>query len=451
MGIDCGQTLTKVSVFNEKADEVCSFSEKSGVYSDMKEQEELWETVLTLIKCASDFIGGERLASISVSGHGNGVYFLSDDSKKNRYAVLSTFSKTGESFFYLDRERIFDITCQRPWSGQMLPILGYLKESDCESFNHIKKIMFCKDYINYRLTGNVYTDYGDATVGGILNCRTKGYDFELLSLYGLEECGKLLPEVKTSKSICGNLLPSVAEKTGLSADTRVYIGCCDVQACTLGAGVSDDEYSSVAGTWTICGGFSSNIVRSKDLFECTVWCDGEKYFNIESSPSSAVNLEWYKSTIKNVSHEESERITSEYSPGAVNMLFLPFAKGIPKSGKVFQGFVGDGDENKKLRAVFEGIAFAHRYHIEELKKSGIIKESVRLSGGISNSNEWCKILSDTLNMPVRVSKNKNCGALGAAFCMRPELIPNETEKVFYPEKNNVYIYNNKYKQFQKYL
>ena len=67
------------------------------------------------------------------------------------------------------------------------------------------------------------------------------------------------------------------------------------------------------------------------------------------------------------------------------------------------------------RAVFEGVAFEHRVHVEALLKGRRRPEAVRVAGGAARSAPWLAIFAATLGMPIEVSDANELGALGAAI------------------------------------
>ena len=69
-----------------------------------------------------------------------------------------------------------------------------------------------------------------------------------------------------------------------------------------------------------------------------------------------------------------------------------------------------------LFALFEGVTFAHRAHIDRLHAAGLPFTRATLSGGAARSVVWPQMFADVLNIPVRVAACTETGALGAALC-----------------------------------
>jgi L-xylulokinase len=69
-----------------------------------------------------------------------------------------------------------------------------------------------------------------------------------------------------------------------------------------------------------------------------------------------------------------------------------------------------------LRAVYEGVVFAHQDHLERLLKFRGRPERIRASGGATRSDVWMQIAADSLQTPVEIPDGAELGALGAAIC-----------------------------------
>ena len=69
-----------------------------------------------------------------------------------------------------------------------------------------------------------------------------------------------------------------------------------------------------------------------------------------------------------------------------------------------------------LRAVYEGIVFCHKYHIEKLLKFRDKPETIRMAGGVAKSKIWVQMFADVLQTPIEVARSQELGALGSAIC-----------------------------------
>lgn len=62
-----------------------------------------------------------------------------------------------------------------------------------------------------------------------------------------------------------------------------------------------------------------------------------------------------------------------------------------------------------LRALYEGVMFEHRRHIEVLISAGVQFGDVILSGGGARSPVWLQIFADGLGKPVTIAASQETG------------------------------------------
>jgi L-xylulokinase len=100
-------------------------------------------------------------------------------------------------------------------------------------------------------------------------------------------------------------------------------------------------------------------------------------------------------------------------------VFLPFLYGSnahPDATGTLVGLNVCYDRRHVLRAVYEGVVFAHRTHLERLLAFRGPPERIRASGGATRSDVWMQIMADVFQVPVEVPEGTELGALGAAIC-----------------------------------
>ena len=98
-------------------------------------------------------------------------------------------------------------------------------------------------------------------------------------------------------------------------------------------------------------------------------------------------------------------------------------------------------------------------HIDNLRKGGITRDRAVLSGGASNSDVWCQIFADVLNIQVLTAESSQAGALGtaanaaAAIGLYKDLedsVSNmvKMDRIYYPGENSD-TYQKKYEAFKE--
>ena len=372
------------------------------------------------------------IMSVGNSGHGGGLYLLDKSGRPVRNAISSMDSRAAGLIDKWDKEGVdgYSKTYAHMWNGQAIPLLYWLKENELENYNKINKILFCKDWIKYKLTGKYSTDYTDASNSGLINLNSKNYDSDIYKLYGMEDIHDKLPELSKSEEIIGNITKEVAAETGLIEGTPVISGFIDVVACILGSGLYDESaFSLISGTWSINSAISRDISKSPDIMYSILFADAEKFLVMDSSPTSAVNLEWFLSEVlekmdcinlnrKQIYKKIDEEILN-IKLDQSNVFYFPFiyrSKLSKKMEGTFYGFNASHNIYHLIYSIYEGVVFSHHMHINNLKKGGLERNNAVLSGGAANSSLWCQMFSDILNMEVLTTETNEVGVLGLAIC-----------------------------------
>lgn len=482
LSIDNGLTTTKAVLFARDGREIASgmtetILENRGDQAEI-DMELQWRNTVSAIKStlSKSGVNPSEIVGIGNSGHGAGVYLLDSKGSPVRKAISSMDGRAADLVQDWAKKEItnYDQTYQHMWNGQPIPLLYWLKINEPENYQKIAAILMAKDWIKYKLTGELSTEYTDASNSGLVNLNTKSYDPQIFNPYGLEEVFRKLPDLKKSAAISGYISKQAAGDTGLKEGTPVMGGLFDVVACALGSGIYDNkQYSITAGTWNINAGVEEKIVLSPEIMEWVYYADDSKYICIDSSATSAVNLEWF---VKNIIegfelggrhdgklYQTIDQRMEQFKPGDVEIIYLPFIYKSKLTRKVDGGFFGikaSSNIDHLLRAVYEGVAFAHLKHLDNLRQGGIVKPAASLSGGAAKSDFWCQMFADVLNIEIITTKTSQVGALGTvistavavglfpSFEQAVKAMVNE-EKRYYPNSEANRIYMEKYRKFNK--
>lgn len=435
LGLDAGNTVIKAIIFDTAGRELAlatrdgrSCMPKPGhVERDLGE---LWRNAVEVIRQCLDQSGIDAgdIAVVGCAGHGNGLYaldrggdpLLGIQSLDTRGVdIVSEWAAAGVG------DRTYVHCLQRPWAAQTPTLLAWLKRYDPALFAKIGTVFLCKDFIVNRLTGARSTDTSDMSGCGLLQMPGRRYEPELLAAYGLDDCMELLPNVLEASDIAGHVTRDVAAATGLLAGTPVVAGLFDVVASAIGSGVTSTGAASIiAGTWSINQVITQEPIRDPSIFMLSTY-DPVRYLAIESSATSAANLEWivreffeHAPPAGASPFEICSELVASVDPAGDMPIYHPFLYGSQQNGKARAGFYGIAGWHTRahmLRALFEGVVFEHRRHIETLHRAGAIVSQAVLSGGGSRSAVWPQIFADVLDVPVTVARSRETGALGAAI------------------------------------
>ncbi len=481
LGLDNGGTTTKAAVFDIKGNQLAKSSVSTDALNERplyaeREMEDMWKANCSVIKDVIEKTGisPDDIASVAVCGHGKGLYLWGKDDKPVRNGILSSDTRAYAIMNQWQKDgteaKAGEKTCQHLMAFQPVVLLRWLKENEPENYKNIKYVFECKDYVRFRLTGEARAERSDYSGANLVNLWTEQYDKELLELFGIPEVWDALPPLCYATDICGYITEKTAAETGLKAGTPVAGGMFDIDACALATGVTDDKnVCMIAGTWSINEYVRNSPVTDGTALMNSLFCIPGTYLVEESSPTSAGNNEWF---IRNLLPEVRELghiydtvngWVESIPPQEFVPVFLPFilASNVhPNAKGSFVGITANHTRKHLARAVYEGIAFCHRFHYERLLATRNDKpERIRLAGGAANSPMWVQMFADVMQLPVQTVPADETGALGCAIAgavatgtypdlqsaidnmapISPAVMPNPELKEIYDKKYNLYV------------
>lgn len=433
LGLDAGNTVIKAVLFDQHGQQIASHALDGSSSTPQpghveRDLSELWNNAQQAIRCCikKAAIDPSQIAAIGCSGHGNGLYLL-DKADAPLVGIQSLDTRAASLANDLGTKHgaeLHQLCLQKPWASQTPVLLAWIKDNRPDLYQQAGTLLLCKDFITFKLTGARVSDISDMSGCGLTRMPDCTYDTELLALYGLADAEVLLPKLLYPSDLAGKVTKEAAQTTGLIEGTPVIAGYFDVIASALGSGtVHSGEASIIAGTWSINQVFSEKPVIDPAIFMVSGFAD-DRFVNIESSATSAANLEWYvREFVERGNHHDDpfgycNKKIAEIVPADDDPFFHPFLYGSGQGADFRAGFYGVAGwhgEGHMLRALFEGVLFEHRRHIDVLAASGVTFDRAILSGGGSRSPVWPQMFADCLGVPITVAKAEETGALGAAI------------------------------------
>lgn len=477
--IDNGGTNTKVTVVDEIGHQLSivsfptrSMERKSGFHEiDLNRLwKDLGKACHKVLNQAN--LKGDQIDGISTVGHGKGLYVLNEKNEIFTDGILSADSRATE---YAERfeervSEIFPISHQHVMASQAPVILRWLKENENETYRNIGSVLSNKDFVRYLLTGTIAQEIGDASGNNFLNLDTQKYDKRLFDFFGISEMYSKMPKLVYSTDQCGTITEEAEKALGIKRGTPVFGGMFDIDACAVATGVLDNtKFSMIVGTWNM------NIFPSNDMasFESglmnSIFPTGKTLIEA-SSPTSAGNLDLMvkmlmTAEIRDASeshrsiYENLEIFLANTDANFSKLIFFPFLYGTnsdPNSSGAFIGLQSSTTKSEMLRAVYEGVAFAHCAHVQSLL--GVLghkPEVIRMSGGGTNSKSWVQMFANILDLPIELVDGKELGGLGGAITSAvgsgfysdipaAVLKMSRVKERFEPQADQVNVYKRKY-------
>ncbi len=437
LGLDHGGTTSKAVLFTQNGEELASAKRTTPMLTPRngfteRDMEALWQTNCEVIRetISVSGVNPADIAGVSISGHGKGLYLWGKDQSPMYPGIVSTDSRAWEIIERWNRDgtadAVFPLTCQSVLASQPVALLKWFMENQPEVLENTQWIFGVKDYLRFRMTGSANAEITDTSGWNLVNLNTASYDDEILRIFGLESVKGKLPPLICSAEICGEITAECAALTGLEQGTTVAAGLFDIDACAIAMNVVNDEYlAAIAGTWSINEYAAPAPVMDRSVKMNSLYCVKDLYLVEECSPTSASNQEWFVHTfLKEIANGRplytvADEMVMSVKPDDAHTVFLPYLYGgsdDAHASAMFANITAANTRAQLVRAVYEGVVFGHKLHIERLLKSRQTPpKALRLAGGVTNSPDWVQMFADILGMPVETIEVKELGALGAAM------------------------------------
>ncbi|MDR2660705.1 MAG: xylulokinase [Lactobacillaceae bacterium] len=432
LGVDLGTSSVKVSAINKQGEIVAQesydypLSQPQPGWSEQNPEDWVMGTSVAIARLIlNDGIKADDIEGISYSGQMHGLVLLDENHKVLRPAILWNDTRTTPQVEEINQKmgsRFVEITRNRPLEGFTLPKILWVKENEPEIFAKAKVILLPKDYLRFRMTGQLAMDYSDAAGTVVLDVVNKVWSKEILDNFDLSE--SLFPKLIESIDLAGNVTPSYAEFSGLSENTKVFGGAADNAAGAIGAGLLEPNYvMSSIGTSGVVAKFEDNAnVDYKGDIHFFNHGIPDKFYSMGVTLAAGDANSWFKSVFgQDIPFAEWVNEAQESSVGANGLLFTPYISGerTPYPDADLRGsFIGLDRTHKRadfIRAVLEGIIFSFKDIMDIYDREGADFDTVVAIGGGAKSPLWLQIQADIFNKKVVTLQSEQGPGLGAAM------------------------------------
>lgn len=433
IGVDLGTSAVKVLLMNQKG-EVCRevsksyplIQEKSG-YSEQNPNEWVEKTTIALTELVDQFDDDiANIEGISFAGQMHGLVLLDEENNLLRNAILWNDTRTTEQcqhiYDVVGEERLLQITKNPALEGFTLPKLLWVKKYQPELFEKAAVFLLPKDYLRYKMTGKIHSEYSDAAGTLLLNVAEKKWSEELCELVGIDS--NLCPSLVASHEFVGTITEHFAKLTGLAPSTKVFAGGGDNACGAIGSGILSEEK-------TLCSIGTSGVVLSYEDRNDRDFNGKVHYFNhgeekafytMGVTLAAGYSLSWFKDTFaKEEAFEMFLSGVEDVPVGANGLLFTPYLVGerTPHADATIRAsFIGMEGSHKRIdfaRAVIEGITLSLNESIEIFRESGKKIDTIISIGGGAKNATWLQIQADVFNATIVKLSSEQGPAVGATM------------------------------------
>jgi xylulokinase len=432
IGIDLGTSAVKVLMVNANG-QICAevsreyplHQERAG-YSEQAPEDWVRETINALAQLVKQSgVMAQDIEGISFSGQMHGLVLLDREHKPLRPAILWNDTRTTKQCREIEAvlgHSLLEITRNPALEGFTLPKILWVREHEPERYAQADVFLLPKDYVRYRLTGEVHMEFSDAAGTLLLDVRGTSWSTEICNKLGINP--SICPPLVEPLAFVGTLLPSIAEATGLSVHTKVFAGGADNACGAVGAGIlSADAALCSIGTSGVILAYEENQDRDysgKVHFFNHAATDA--YYAMGVTLSAGHSLSWFRDTFApSQSFQELLTPVEQVPIGSKGLLYTPYLMGerTPHADSIIRGsFIGiDGAHDLSVfaRAVMEGITMSLYESVQLFRSAGqSVNRVISIGGGAKNS-DWLQMQADVFQTEVITLHNEQGPGMGAAM------------------------------------
>lgn len=432
MGIDLGTSSLKIIVINEEgivlgmASRAYQFSSPYNNYAEQDPQE-WWENCVGAIhEIFSDgTIKAEEIKGISFSGQMHGLVSLDKNGQAVRPAILHCDARSGKQAEEIEelfgKEKIRELMMNPVYTGFLLPSLIWVRENEPECFERIHHVCLPKDYLKYRLSGEISSDYSDASATLAFDIKQGCWSEKILRQ--LEIPMEWFPDCYGTSEVAGRVCRKAADETGLKEGTLIIAGGGDQVMQGIGNGITGTGQASanIGTSGQISFQVDRAILNPSLNTNTFMGYKKNRWITMGAIMNAGLCYKWVNSLFADTDYDAMNEKISKVLPGSGGVIFLPYLNGErtphldPDLSGMFLGINLKTGRAQLARAVMEGVSFALYQSIEVCGSLGLKADSIIASGGGAKSLPWLQMQADIYNIPLKVADTEEQAGLGAAI------------------------------------
>lgn len=438
IGIDSGTTSIKAVLFDLAGNEIDKkaypltgiFPEENQYEEDMNE---IWDKAKLCIRYLTCKYPAESIVGLGITAQGDGLWLVNENGEPVRNGACFCDGRAAD---IVDKwvddgtcDRLFELTGTRIFTGNQNGIVKWMEAHEKESIERARYFLHLKDYLFYKLTGEITTDATDQSLI-LIDPNTRQYLDEAFRICGLEKYRNKYPPIRSAAENAFPVSQKAAEELGLHREVLVTSGPMDVAACALGSGVIERGHCcSIIGTaalheMVIDRPLSDNVKAGMTVTHVME----DRWLRLMASLAGTPNIEWMLDTIGKQLKLDAEAAGEDiYGFMEKKIAQVP----IGSNGVMYHPYLLAGGERAPftdsrarasytgisvkhtladiLRATYEGVAFAM---LDCYRHMPLAIEQVTLCGGGAKSTVWCQMFADTLGTRIVTVKGAELGAKG---------------------------------------
>jgi xylulokinase len=400
-----------------------------------QDPQDWWKAVCDSSRALLGGVDPGQVAVVALSGQMMGCTLVDQSGTVLRPSILYCDQRAGKQADHIlsriDRKRFYGIAGHRVSPSYTLEKLMWVRDTEPDLYKRTHKTLCAKDYINFRLTGRMATDFSDASGTNAFDLNTFTWSKEIVDLSGVD--GEMFPQALESTAILGTVTREAAAATGLREGTPVAVGGGDGSCAGVGVGCirPGTAYNYLGSSSWIALTVKEPVVDPEMRTMNWAHCVPGYLHPSGTMQTAGSSYQWLKNTLCDPENREAEsRKVDPYllideaikrsPPGANGLLFLPYMLGErtpwwnPNARGAFIGLNLASRREDMLRAVMEGITMNLGIIVGIFRKHVPI-DAITVIGGGARSSLWRHLMADVYGCRVQsLNYLEEATSMGAA-------------------------------------
>jgi rhamnulokinase len=273
-------------------------------------------------------------------------------------------------------------------------------------------LLFMPDLFTYLLSGKKTTEATIASTSQLIDPRRQKWSTELLEALGISQ--KIMPKLRRPGTVIGNLLPSIAEETGLKEIPVVATASHDTASAIAAVPALEKNWAYISsGTWSLMGietagplisletrrlnftneggmdgriRFLKNITGLWLIQQCRKKWSADRPLSYEEMRAMVASAPAFKAFID---PDAPDFLNPPDMPEAIQSFCLRTGQAVPQTPAEI------------VRCAVESLALKYRAVLDELRQvSPLPIERIHIIGGGSQHVALCQFTADATMLPV---------------------------------------------------
>jgi len=370
---------------------------------------------------------GNPVGAITFTSMRDGVIFL-DQNKKEIYCGPNIDSRIMADTWPSENDNRNTYLKSGRW---IIPLflsyrLQWFKTCRPEIFTKIKTVLSMTDWFSFKYCGECYSEPTNSGETGLFDVQKRDWNYELINEFQFPE--GIFPKVIECGTKIGNITKIVADLIGISEKTTMITGGADTQFACLGSGAYiPGDLTIVAGTWG-----PIQLITEKPKFdkEMRTWTGCSVIPGTWSLESTSMMIglvhRWIMDTMYSGLSDPYDIMENEavsvlmsdpnlFSYVGVGLMDAKKLELVPNGAIIIPSIYCLTRQMRRghfTHAAYMSTCFSAAYNFEQIEKINPQIKNIHLCGGVSRSNIWVEMITNTIGREIVLPEFPEATGLG---------------------------------------